>query len=67
MKWYYLLIGALIAGIICFAILKLVFHFDNNSSIQTSIAAAVGGFTAEYVRIYMMRKKMNRITKRRSE
>jgi hypothetical protein len=67
MKWYHLLIGALIAGVLCFAILRWVFQFNNNDSIGASLAAAAGGLIVEYVRVYMMRKKINRITKSRSE
>ena len=64
MKWYHLVLGAFVAGVVCFAVLKWIFHFDNNNSIGASLAAAAGGLIAEYVRVYMMRKKMNRSNKR---
>ncbi len=67
MKWYHLLIGALIVGVICFAILRWLFHFNNSDSIGASFAAAAGGLAGEYVRIYMLRKKENKITKSTSE
>ena len=63
MKWYHLLAGALIVGIICFCLLRWVFDFDFNNSIGAGIAAAIGGLSAEYVRFFLQRKKMKRIGK----
>jgi hypothetical protein len=67
MKWYHLLAGSLIAGIICFCVLRWVFHFDINNSIGASFAAAFGGLTAEYARMYIEKKKISRMTKRSGE
>lgn len=44
--------------------MRWVFHFDYDDSIGASIGAASGGIAAECVRIYLKKKKMNRITKR---
>ena len=67
MKWYHVLLGGLIAGIICFLIMRWVFDFDFRNSLSASFAAGVGGLAAEYIRIYFEKKKTNRINNSTSE
>ena len=67
MKWYHLLLGGLIAGIVCFLIMRWVFDFDMRNSISASFGAGLGGLIAEYIRISLEKKKTSRINNSTSE
>jgi len=56
-NFIFLLIGALIVGLVCFAVMYWVFNINRQESFSTSMIVVITGIIVEYIRPYLERKK----------
>jgi small basic protein len=57
-------IAAIIIGVVCFAVMHYMLGEEINFAINAAICAACGAVIAEYIRLYLEKKKRNNITGR---